>query len=171
MTIYSYEGLTRNPEIPSSEFCSKSWDWGKLWILNLARIPNKILLHTAKWPIYSFYRFSVIKGKRTEREKEKKRGGGGGYFKLLTPSTENVFLCKILPTKPQKTLNFGNPLILKLPTIPFIPSFLNFLFAFILFTFIGGLVGEGHGEKPCSSLIWCATRNYITNIKEMFPLT
>ena len=38
MTIFFYKGLTRNPEIPPSEFCPISGDWGELWIPNLARM-------------------------------------------------------------------------------------------------------------------------------------
>ena len=38
MTIFFYKGLTRNSEIPSSEICPISGDWGKLGIPNLARI-------------------------------------------------------------------------------------------------------------------------------------
>ena len=40
MTIFFYEGLTRNPEIrkTTSEFCPISRDWGELLIPNLARM-------------------------------------------------------------------------------------------------------------------------------------
>ena len=40
MTIFFYKGLTGNPEseIPSSEFCPISGDWGELGIPNLARM-------------------------------------------------------------------------------------------------------------------------------------
>ena len=38
MTIFFYKGLTRNPEIPPSEFCPISGDWGELWIPNLAQM-------------------------------------------------------------------------------------------------------------------------------------
>ena len=31
-----YKGLTRNPEIPPSEFCPISGEWSKLWMPNLA---------------------------------------------------------------------------------------------------------------------------------------
>ena len=38
-TIFFYKGLTRNWEIGNNPaFCPISGDWGKLWILNLARI-------------------------------------------------------------------------------------------------------------------------------------
>ena len=38
MTISFYKGLTRNPEIPPSELCPISGDWGELWMPNLARM-------------------------------------------------------------------------------------------------------------------------------------
>ena len=66
-----YKGLTRNPEIGSIT----------VWILpNILRlgqvmdtifgvnVSNRILLNTAKFQGYSFYRFWVIKGKPTEGE-------------------------------------------------------------------------------------------------------
>ena len=56
----------RKSEIPSSEFCPISGDWGKLWIPNLARvslIEYYWMLQNARG--YSFYHFWVIKGKLT----------------------------------------------------------------------------------------------------------
>ena len=51
-------------EIPLSEFCLISRDWGELGIPNLARMSlNKILLNAAKRQGYISYRFWVIKGK------------------------------------------------------------------------------------------------------------
>ena len=51
-------------EIPPSEFCLISRDWGELGIPNLARMSlNKILLNAAKRQGYISYRFWVIKGK------------------------------------------------------------------------------------------------------------
>ena len=40
MTIFVYQGMTRNAEIKKTlfEFCPKSGDWGKLGIPNLARM-------------------------------------------------------------------------------------------------------------------------------------
>ena len=55
----------RKWEIPSSEFCPISGDWGELWIPNLARMSNRMLLNAANFQGYSFYRFWVIKGKPT----------------------------------------------------------------------------------------------------------
>ena len=55
----------RKSEIPPSEFCPISGDWGELWIPNLARMSNRMLLNGAKFQGYSFYRFCVIKGKPT----------------------------------------------------------------------------------------------------------
>ena len=52
----------RKSEIPPSEFCPICGSWGKLWIPNLARMSNKMLLNAAKFQGYSFYRFWVIKG-------------------------------------------------------------------------------------------------------------
>ena len=49
----------RKSEIPPSEFCPISGDWGKLWIPNLARMSL----------IECYWIFWVIKGKQT--------GGGG----------------------------------------------------------------------------------------------
>ena len=42
MTVFFYEGLTRNPEIPNtlSTFCPISEDWGELGIPSLAQMQN-----------------------------------------------------------------------------------------------------------------------------------
>ena len=63
-------------EIPPSEFCPISGDWGELWIPNLARMSNRMLLNAAKFQGYSFNRFWVIKGKPT----------GGREVKLRPPT-------------------------------------------------------------------------------------
>ena len=56
----------RNSEIPPSEFCLISGDWGKLRILNFLRIStNKMLLNAAKCQGYSLYRFWVLEEKPT----------------------------------------------------------------------------------------------------------
>ena len=38
LTICFYKGLTRNPEIASSEFCPISGEWSELGIPNLAQV-------------------------------------------------------------------------------------------------------------------------------------
>ena len=62
MTIFVCKGLTRNPEIPPSEFCPKYGGWNELGIPDLANVFNKKLINAAKCQGYSFYRFWVIKG-------------------------------------------------------------------------------------------------------------
>ena len=68
MTIFFYQGLTRNLEIGNTPI----WVLPNIWILGHVNhtkfgtiVPNKILLNTAKYQGYSFYRFWVIKGKPT----------------------------------------------------------------------------------------------------------
>ena len=67
----------RKSEIPPFQFCPISGDWGELWVSNLARMSNRMLLNAAKFRGYSFYRSWVIKGKPT---------GGGGVKLLPLPS-------------------------------------------------------------------------------------
>ena len=64
-------------EIPSSDFCLISGDWGELGIPIWHEHLEKMLLNGAKCQGYSFYRFWVIKGKST---------GGRGQGKTTFPS-------------------------------------------------------------------------------------
>ena len=66
MTIFFCKGLTRNLEIGNTPI----WILPNIWRLGQVRnskfvtnVFNEILLHAAKYQIYSFYRFWVIKGK------------------------------------------------------------------------------------------------------------
>ena len=54
-------------DIPQSQFCPISGDWGKLEIQNLAQLfySNKMLLNVAKDRGYSCYHFWVIEGQPT----------------------------------------------------------------------------------------------------------
>ena len=68
MTIDSYKGLTKNPEIRNTPV----WVLPNIWRLEDIRdtrfgsdVPNKILLNAAKFQGYNFYYFWVIKGKPT----------------------------------------------------------------------------------------------------------
>ena len=81
MTIFFYKGLTRNPEIENTS----SWVLLNIWRLgqvmdtkfstNVSNVSNKMLLNSAKFQYYSFYRSWVIKAKPTGI-------GGGGEVKL-----------------------------------------------------------------------------------------
>ena len=59
MTVFFYNGLTRNPEIemPPFEFCPISEDWGELGRDTKfgTNVSNEMLLNTAKCQVYSFY--------------------------------------------------------------------------------------------------------------------
>ena len=55
----------RLSEITPSEFCRISRDWDELWIPKATNVSNGLLLNLAKFEVYNFYRFWVIKGKRT----------------------------------------------------------------------------------------------------------
>ena len=66
MTIYFYNGLTRNPEFENTPV----WVLRNIWRLESVRntkpgtdVSNKMLLNATKCQSYSFYRFLVIKGK------------------------------------------------------------------------------------------------------------
>ena len=66
MAIFFCKGLTRNLEIGNTPI----WILPNIWRLGQVRnskfvtnVFNEILLHAAKYQIYSFYRFWVIKGK------------------------------------------------------------------------------------------------------------
>ena len=53
-------------EIPTSNFCPISGDWGKLWTPNLARMSLiEFYWFAAKFQDYIFYRFWINKGKPT----------------------------------------------------------------------------------------------------------
>ena len=69
MTIYFYQGVTRNTEIGNTPV----WVLPNIWTLGQARdtkrgtdVSNKKLLNAAKCQGYTFYHFWVIKGKQTE---------------------------------------------------------------------------------------------------------
>ena len=71
MTISFYKALTRNLEIGNAPV----WGLSNIWRLARVRntkfgtnVSNKILLNAAKCQDCSFYRFWIIKGKRTEGE-------------------------------------------------------------------------------------------------------
>ena len=71
MTIFFYKGLTRNPDIGNTLV----WVLFNIWRLGQVmgtkfgtNIPNKMLLNTAKFQSYSFYRSWVIKGKPLSRK-------------------------------------------------------------------------------------------------------
>ena len=51
-------------EIPPSDFCSRSRDWGELWII-LARMSNRMLLNAAKFQGYSFNRCQICQIDKT----------------------------------------------------------------------------------------------------------
>ena len=87
MTIFFYEGLTRNLEIRNTPV----WVLPNIWRLGRAmdtklgtNVFNRMLLNVAKFQGYSFYRFWVIKGKQTRR--------GGGV--KLPPSPPRLVLMK-----------------------------------------------------------------------------
>ena len=68
MTIFFYNGLTRNPEIGNTSV----WVLPNIWRLGQVMdtkfgttVSNKMLLNAAKFQGYSFYRFWDIKGKPT----------------------------------------------------------------------------------------------------------
>ena len=67
-------------EIPSSEFCAVSKDWGELQIPNLARIKisNKWLLNAAKCQVTDFIFSELLK------ENQHEGNGGRG----ITPTTQ-----------------------------------------------------------------------------------
>ena len=78
MTIVFYKRLTRNPEIGNTTV----WVLPNIWRLGRVRdtkfgtnVSNKMLLNTTKCHGYSFYLFSVIKGKPT----------GGGVWVFYPP--------------------------------------------------------------------------------------
>ena len=98
MTISFNMRLTRNLEIPPSEFCPISGDWDEVGIPNLAfgtSLSNKMLLNAAKCQRYSFHRFWVIKGKPIGR-------GGGDYTSSPSPlrlgliTTQSSFFCQTI---------------------------------------------------------------------------
>ena len=68
MTIFFYKGLTRNPEIGNTSIWVMPNIWRLEWIMDTKfgkNVANRMLLNTAKFQGYSFYRFGVIKGKPT----------------------------------------------------------------------------------------------------------
>ena len=71
MTIFFYEGLTRNPEIGNTTV----WVLPNIWRLGQVmgtksgtNVSNRVLLNAAKFQGYSFCRSWVIKGKPTGEE-------------------------------------------------------------------------------------------------------
>ena len=69
MAISFYKGFTRNWKIWNTPV----WLLPNIWRLRRikntkcsTKIPNKMLLNAAKFQVYSFHHFSVIKGKPTE---------------------------------------------------------------------------------------------------------
>ena len=75
MAISFYKGLTRNPEteIPSSDFCRISGDWGELWMPNLTRISLiQCYWMMQKSRVTAFTVFELL------RENQLRGGGGGG---------------------------------------------------------------------------------------------
>ena len=83
MTIFFYNGLTRNPENGNTPV----WVLPNIWRLGRVRdtkfgmnIFNKKLLNTAKCQGYNFYWFWVLRGKPT--------GGGEEALKLPPPPTQ-----------------------------------------------------------------------------------
>ena len=68
--IFFNKGLTRNPEIPPSEFCPLSEDWGKLGIQNLARmslIKCYWMLQNAR--VTGFTISELLRGKTTKQRR------------------------------------------------------------------------------------------------------
>ena len=69
MTIFVYQGMTRNAEIRKTlfEFLPKIWRLGQVRDTKFGKnVSDKMLLNAAKCQGYSFYCFWVIKGKPTE---------------------------------------------------------------------------------------------------------
>ena len=84
MTIYFYEGLTRNPETrnPLVRVLLKIWRLGRVRDTKFGTdVSNEILLNAAKFQGYSFYRFWVIKEKLT---------GGRGEGKITPPPLTQI---------------------------------------------------------------------------------
>ena len=65
MTIFVYEGLTRNPEIGNNHICAlpNIWRLGRVEDTKFGRnVCNEKLLNVATRQVYNFYRFQVITG-------------------------------------------------------------------------------------------------------------
>ena len=67
MTIFFYKGLTRNPEIGNTPVWVLPNIWRLGWVMDTkfdTNVSNRMLLNVAKFQVYSFYCFWVIKGKQ-----------------------------------------------------------------------------------------------------------
>ena len=68
MTIFVYEGMTRNPEIRNTPVWVLPNIWRLSWVSDTkcgTNVSNEQLLNAKKCQSYSFYRFCVIKGTPT----------------------------------------------------------------------------------------------------------
>lgn len=71
MNIFVHQKLSRNMEIGNTSVWvfSNTWRLGRVRAIKLdIDVSNKILMNTAKYQSFSFYRFLVIKGKPTGME-------------------------------------------------------------------------------------------------------
>ena len=88
MTIFFYKRLTRNPEIGNTPvwILPNIWRLGRVMDTTFGtNVSNRMLLNTAKFQGYSFYRFWVIQRKPT--------GGGGGNYPRITTQIRLKEMC------------------------------------------------------------------------------
>ena len=94
MTIFFYNGLTRNPEIGNTPI----WVLPNIW--RLRRVSDtkfgsdEMLPNAAKFQVYSFYRFWVIKGKPTGQ-------GGNCPPHPTTTTTTQIRVNKVADLRPE----------------------------------------------------------------------